>query len=403
MDVRKMSFVLAFFFLGCAENESGGSKFKTSSNDECRSRTVSGEYLVKRMSGKVELIYADDQTSAYQQAIEKSLDPVEYFEPNYQISSINKNHISTKGTDSNWGVNAIQAKKLWDENIKGEDVIVAVIDTGTDLTHPQLTKQAWKNHEEINGLPGVDDDDNGFVDDINGWNFTNGSPENYDEVGHGTHVAGTIAADHEEGSILGVAPRTKIMALDFMTQFGGSDAGAIGAIDYAIQKGAHIVNASWGSTRCSQTIQDKFVELTQAGVFVAVAAGNDGENLSFFPQYPAVYDSPSQITVGASTIHFLLAYFSNYGDPVHLVAPGKDIESTVPFELSSSGKAFMNGTSMATPHVAGAAALLLSAKPDATYAEIKSAMLTTVHPGNFDVRHNGEIRVDLALEKLLSP
>jgi subtilisin family serine protease len=387
---------------GCAEDPSEGVS-SVSENAECVSQKIDGQYIVKFKDGRMEKVLAESDQDLFENKLKEVRDQVERVERNYSIPLSDFKIETTALNSDNWGFDAVSAQAVITQGYDGAGVVVAVVDTGVDVEHPQLIHNIWVNQAEKNGVPGVDDDGNGFVDDVNGWNFGNSSSVNEDEIGHGTHVAGVIAANSNFGLVKGVAPKAKIMAVDFMSEFGGTDADAVAALDYAMKAGAKIVNASWGSARCSQAVQDKFVELKDAGVFVSVAAGNSGSDLTYRPEYPAVYNSPSQITVGASTLNFFRASFSNYGLPVHMVAPGKDILSTVPAHISSNGTATMSGTSMAAPYVAGVAALLLSYDGTLDFTKIKSAILSSLAPGRFGVRFDGELRADRALEAIKAP
>lgn len=393
---------LLLLLTACAEDAPEGVS-SVSENAECVSQKIDGQYIVKFRDGRIEKVFADNDQDLFENKLKNVRDQLVRVERNYAIPLSDFKIETTALESDNWGFDAINAQTVIGQGYDGAGVVVAVVDTGVDVEHPQLIHNIWINQLEKNGVPGVDDDGNGFVDDVSGWNFGNSTPVNEDEIGHGTHVAGVIAANSNFGLVKGVAPKAKIMAVDFMSEFGGTDADAVAALDYAMKAGAKIINASWGSARCSQAVQDKFVELRDAGVFVSVAAGNSGSDLTYRPEYPAVYNSPSQITVGASTLNFFRASFSNYGLPVHMVAPGKDIFSTVPSHISSNGTATMSGTSMAAPYVAGVAALLLSYDGTLDFTKIKTAILNSLAPGRFGVRFDGELRADQALEAIKTP
>jgi subtilisin family serine protease len=190
-------------------------------------------------------------------------------------------------------------------------------------------------------------------------------------------VAGIIAAEHSEtevtdSAVLGIAPEAQILPIKFIGTSGGTLSAAIRSMDYAKERGAKVINASWGGTGCSQILRDKIIELGRSGILFVTAAGNSGRNIDLLPEYPAAYTETLQITVGAISPFLGMTNFSNYSrNRVHLFAPGQSIISTV----SGGGYASMSGTSMAAPFVAGAAAALLSARPDMSLIELREQLL----------------------------
>ncbi|HEV2873728.1 MAG TPA: S8 family peptidase, partial [Thermoleophilaceae bacterium] len=276
------------------------------------------------------------------------------------------------------------AGDAWDTGIGG-GVAVAVIDSGVDRDHPDLAPNAWRNPGESGSgreSNGLDDDLNGRVDDWRGWDFVAGDGDPADENGHGTHVAGTIAARRGNGiGVAGMADGSRLMALRVLDAEGsGSVASVILAYAYAARAGAKVVNLSLGSSVSSRAESDA-IEALPDMLFVA-AAGNGGEDgigddNDLDPEYPCAYPLPNVLCVAASDNRDRLAPFSNFGDlAVDLAAPGVDIVSTVP----GGGYGWASGTSMATPHVSGAAALLWAASPGAPASQIKSALLAGVDP-----------------------
>ena len=276
------------------------------------------------------------------------------------------------------------AGDAWDAGIGGGGA-VAVIDSGVDLAHPDLAANAWRNPGESGAgreSNGLDDDLNGRVDDWRGWDFVAGDSDPADENGHGTHVAGTIAALRGNGvGVAGVADGSRLMALRVLNAQGtGSVAGVIQAYGYAAQAGAKVVNLSLGSSTSSRAESDAIAAHPEM-LFVA-AAGNGGDDgigddNDLYPEYPCAYPLPNVVCVAASDNRDRLATFSNYGDlSVDLAAPGVDIVSTLPGDRYG----WASGTSMATPHVSGAAALLWAASPGASAAQIKSALTVGADP-----------------------
>jgi len=310
---------------------------------------------------------------------------VEYAEPNYIV------HISQMPNDSDfsllWGLNNngqtggvpdadIDAPEAWGLLSSESAVVVAVIDSGVDYEHQDLAEPIWNNPGEIPGN-GIDDDANGYIDDVYGWNFSDNNNMPLDDHGHGTHVTGVIAATGGNGvGVIGVSKTARIMALKFLDANGsGTTADAASAIQYATDMGAKITNNSWGGSAYSQAVNDAISAANAEGILFIAAAGNEGTNNDILPFYPADYDVANIITVAASDHNDQLAIFSNYGpSSVDLAAPGVDIFSTTPDNTYSD----MSGTSMATPHVSGVIAMLMAEFPALTHIEIKQRLLNAV-------------------------
>ena len=263
----------------------------------------------------------------------------------------------------------INATRAWDFGTS-TNVVIAEIDTGVDYRHQDLAANIWTNTGEIAGN-GIDDDHDGYVDDTRGWDFANNDNDPMDDNGHGTHVAGTIGAIGNNGlGVTGVAWSAKIMPLKFLDKNGsGAISDAIEAINYARVKGAKVINASWGGGGFSSALQSAISQFQNAGGIFVAAAGNEASNNATVASYPANYSGV--ISVGASTRNDTLASFSNYGTNVQIVAPGQSILSTLP----NNSYGTLSGTSMATPHVSGAIALLWGQNPTLSAAQITSALL----------------------------
>ena len=283
----------------------------------------------------------------------------------------------------------VGATFAWDKARGRFSIVVADIDTGVDYTHRDLALNIWTNPGEagVKCANGIDDDRDGFVDDCRGWNFYAYSNDPMDDNGHGTHTSGTIGA--LTGNGLGVAGANwdvQIMPLKFMDATGtGTTAGAIEALDYAVAHGATISNNSWGGTGFDPALLDAIKRAEAAGHLFITAAGNgplingvsvgtDNDTTPFYPCNFSLYAS-NVICVAATDANDNLAGFSNYGSTtVHLGAPGDGILST----YLGQGYAFLSGTSQATPHVAGGAALLKGCKASLPSATIKDILLRTV-------------------------
>jgi subtilisin family serine protease len=274
-------------------------------------------------------------------------------------------------------VNAVPA---WDITTGTSDIVVAVIDTGVRYTHQDLVANMWVNADEIPGN-NIDDDNNGFVDDKHGINAINNSGNPMDDNDHGTHCAGTIAATaFGGGGHVGVAYNVRIMALKFLSAGGGgATSDAITCVDYAVANGADIMSNSWGGGGASQALLDSIRAANAANIIFIAAAGNDSSNNDSVDSYPANYDVENVISVAAIDRAGNLANFSNYGaTTVDLGAPGVDIYSTT--ASSDTGYDTFSGTSMATPHVSGVAALVMSRSPDISVAELRSRLLLGTTP-----------------------
>jgi thermitase len=272
----------------------------------------------------------------------------------------------------------IGAEDAWDITTGSDSVVVAVIDTGIDLNHPDLKSNLWINTVEANGRAGVDDDGNGFIDDINGVNFVEANiptSNPHDDNGHGTHCAGTIGAVSNKDGIVGVAWKVKLMPVKFLGGSGGGTLeGAIRSIDYAVKMGAHILSNSWGGGGSSQLLQEAIERAEKAGTLFVAAAGNSGMNNDTSPHYPSSYPVNNVLSVADIDNRGEVAGFSNTGKKsVSVAAPGVNIYST----YLNGGYEWLSGTSMATPHVSGLAALLLAQAPKRSYQEIKDRIMTT--------------------------
>jgi len=277
-----------------------------------------------------------------------------------------------------WALDVINAPEVWNQNITGNGIVVAVVDSGVDYTHPDLDGNIWRNADEIAGN-GIDDDRNGYIDDIRGWDFvaSDNNPMDLDPNGHGTNIAGAIAAERNNFGITGVAPNAKIMPVRVLPAFGSGSVNNIAAgIRYAADNGANVINISLGNEFVPSDVVNNAIQYANnKGSVVVIAAGNLGD---IQPAYPARNADSLGIAVGSIDVRGRMADSSNRAGsrPLdYLVAPGVEIVSTTvddDYELRS-------GTSFATPHVAGVAALVLNANPTLTPPQVEYILTTTAN------------------------
>jgi subtilisin family serine protease len=273
----------------------------------------------------------------------------------------------------------IDALKAWAKTQGSKEVVVAVLDSGVDYNHVDLRANMWTRPDNV---PEYVDNELGTLDDIHGFDVDMDLGDPMDDNGHGTHCAGVIGAEGDNGvGIAGINWHVRIMPLKFLGRGGfGTTKAAIEAINYAIDRKKHgvnirVISASWGSTSRSKALEDVIRAAGDAGILFVAAAGNNGTDNDKRPHYPSNYDLPNVISVAATDNTDNLTSFSNYGvKTVHIAAPGKDITSTwLNDEFREA-----SGTSMATPQVSGVAALIVSADPNITVAKLKERLLRSV-------------------------
>jgi subtilisin family serine protease len=400
MDLRQVLPLTLFFTVtlaACGKQKVASDTYQKPA-DECVPSVVPKHYVIRYADRSIKTVQAESLGEFFSEHVEPELDKIAYTEPEYFVQASVARAQASAPTADNWGVVRVGADALWAASVRGAGISVAVIDSGMDSTHAQLSGQVLANpgeqgtdsqgrNKESNG---ADDDGNGYTDDAYGWDFIKNQPLQGDYQLHGTHVSGIIAASHSDtvagaaNHVQGIAPAAKILPLAFLNQEGsGMMSDGVRAIYYAVSRGVRVINASWGGPVCSQSLKDAVASLSDSGTIFVAAAGNGysgkGYNVDRYTDYPASLNAPIQFTVGASSPHDLEAQFSNFGPiNVHIFAPGMGIISTVP-----GGMMALEGTSMAAPIVSGAIALLLSAEPTATAAQLRTAIYNTAfkNPG----------------------
>lgn len=320
---------------------------------------------------------------------------VDFVEPNWIYRSQQSNP-DDPGLGKLWGMQGAStspahpygsgALAAWNADaLCSSQVHVGIVDEGLMTSHPDLRANVWVNPGEGSRADRKDNDGNGLVDDIHGWDFAGNNASVFDGTvdDHGTHVAGTVAAQANNATgVFGVCPSARLISAKFLGSNGGTTAGAVQAINYLTElklaKKIRLVatNNSWGGGGYSQALYDAIQTAGRANILFVAAAGNSGSGNDTTPSYPASYALPNLIAVAAIGPSGQLAGFSNYGpNSVHIAAPGVDILSSVPTSKRAGGYAYMSGTSMAAPHVTGAAALYASLNPCASAAQIREALL----------------------------
>ena len=369
-----------------------------------RPRGRSLEPLQEQDRGALYRVELDGSLSVEEAVERMSDDPrVEYAEPNYLLypsktpnDSLFINQWSLMNPGGVFGTGKpgadISATRAWDLTTGSNDMVVAVIDTGVDLSHPDLAPNAWVNSRE-NPNNGVDDDGNSYVDDRNGWNFVSNRPVTYEDPNadwHGTHVTGALGAAGNNGiGVTGVAWSVKVMSLKFIGASTGNTGDAVKAINYVMDQkkrgvNVRVINSSWGGTTGSSSLKSAISAAGNAGILFVCAAGNggddhSGDDLADAQYYPAAWSAEISSIIAVAAVDYTDSYagFSNYGyNTVQVGAPGVNTYSTAPDGQYGYGA----GTSMATPHVSGVAALLFSREPGLSPSQARQRIISTADP-----------------------
>jgi len=294
---------------------------------------------------------------------------IRFCEPNYlyQTTQLPNDPLFS----SDYALQKVSAPEAWGITTGSSSVVVAVLDTGIDYSHPDLNNNMWINDSFD---PEKQQPTGGFHEALHGANFVASANDIMDDNGHGTHVSGIIGAVGNNGTgSVGMSWEVSLMGLKFLNHNGGGTLfNAVRGIDFAVERGAHIINASWGGPAQSTVLRDAIKRAGEAGVLFVAAAGNSGKDFTEAPFYPAAYNLNNIISVASTDASDRLSPFSGYSKSrVHIAAPGSMIMSTLP----GGEYGELSGTSMAAPMVAGAAALLMAEYPEETFAQIRNRIL----------------------------
>ncbi len=363
--------LLSLQMLSCSKKADASSVHEVL--NPCQYTKLEHQFIAHWKNGKKSLVY-DENIKIF---LQQNKSDLELLEPNYLLQSstlvLTDTQINPYSLDplrlSPHDI--IHTQNAWDQGILGQRITVAVIDTGIDFTHPQLNPHLAVNEIENRfGLNQIDDDGNGYIDDINGWNFVTDSAEQHDEVGHGTAMAGIITGPSENRTSLSMAPEAKILSVDFMDQEGGTEFHAHEAMAYALSRKVNIINNSW-SISCSELLKNDFINWSKENVIFVNASGNTPINVYQKGIIPSSLNLPNNLNVGSLNEQGHISTFSGFGESVKIFAPGEQIPTIFPDSgMSSSSPA--SGTSVSTAIVSGAAALVWSAFPEATAIQIIS-------------------------------
>lgn len=372
-------------------------KYKDSTKETTIKENVKKKVKLKKINTKkkfkkfkIDLLEIDENDDIIKTIEELKKDPnVEFVQPNYKLDVAtapsdpmfdnqwglqNGNDKEVEGQLGRLGVD-INAINAWNLTQGSSNVTVGLLDTGVDINHEDLSSNIYVNAGEIPDN-GIDDDGNGYIDDVNGWDFANDDENVYDDVAldtHGTHVAGILAASNNSTGIVGTAPNIKIMPLKFINGNWGYTCDAIAAIEYAMKMSIKIVNCSFGGTDDNYALKDTMLN---SGILFVCAAGNRGSDVASYPVYPACFDIPNVLSVASIDSKGVLSQYSSYGNKIHVAAPGVNILSTTP----NNTYEYFTGTSAAVPFVTGIAALLKSYLPDLNITEISQRIKNNTVP-----------------------
>ena len=385
---RGLAVLFCLLSISCAQSKTTDTVFRESADDgnnnegkadpACVAPTqnrIQNRFLVQWESGEFTVERAENVQSFLKNFLEPHLLNIKHAEYDKVITLDDQpvTEASEALPSENWGQLITQLSAAHSQNIRGEGVTVAIVDTAVDYSHPDLKTQT-----------------------VPGWDYVTNKVQNPSPHSHATHIAGIISG-RDGGRVKGIAPSAKVMGVSFMDSSGSGSLGdAILAMNFAADHGVRIINNSWGGKYCSEAMRQAMIQLASRDVLLVVAAGNDGVDVDRIPTFPTSFNLLTQLNVAASTVSDVLATFSNTSwKTVQMAAPGENVFSSVP-----GGYAYMSGTSMAAPFVSGAAALLKGLKPNATAAQIKTALINSIDRGPFRVSSEGRLNISKAIEEI---
>lgn len=390
------SLILLLIMVSLAACSGGSDKLRQPANVACNDQQVENQFIAHWHGKPPSLVHEEN----IQDFIKRNHDELDFVEPNYMIRINPK----PKGTEVNFTLSSsdildrIGAGLAWEHGHLGQDILVAVVDSGVDIDNPYLSRNIYVNEKEIPGN-GIDDDGNGFVDDVHGWNFTNNSPNIVDEIGHGTSVAGIISGRGVSGETLAIAPRAKILPVDIISGYYGTEYDAKRGVDYAVQMNARVVNNSWSIT-CSKYLADAFRNYEDRNVIFVNSAGNVHQDVFERRLMLASLMFPNFLNVGSTSLYGNLSNFSGFGRSVNIWAPGEQIPvltRSAMFDSTSEA----SGTSISAAVVSGSVAVIWSAYPNSSASSIVAKVIRNSH--RVENRNVIAIEKALGIERPLPP
>ncbi len=362
--IAGLMFVL--FLSACAEKSD---KYNESGRQACQNSKVKNEFIAHWYNAQPTLIISED----VQAFINSNQDKLKFIEPNYSLKLQNQlKTVRFNKTLSAYKIlNEIGVLDAWRAGYQGDNIVIAVIDSGVDPENSKLRSNFYVNRAD-NDQNNIDDDNNGFIDDGSGWNFTNNSSKNIDEIGHGTSIAGIISGRDMSGESLGIAPAAKILPLDIMSGANGNEFDAKRAVDYAVQMKANIINNSWTIT-CSYYLASTFKQYENDNIIFVNSAGNVPLDVYDNRVMLASLDLANFLNVGSTNLYGKLSSFSGYGRTINIWSPGEQVP-VLTLNRAENVITKASGTSVSAAIVSGAAALVWSAHPNESAVQIVSRL-----------------------------
>ena len=353
---------LVFVLAACGAKSD---KYREDAKEFCQNNKIDNQFIAHWYNMQPTLVMTDDVN----EFIKKHSNDINFIEPNYALRLPNQaKMIRFDNTLSAYKIlNEIGALSAWRQGYQGQNILIAVIDSGIDIENPKIRDNIYHNPVDV-GPNQVDEDGNGFVDDINGWNFTHNNGYIVDEIGHGTSIAGIISGDNMSGESLGVAPRAQLLPIDIMSGEKGNEFDAKNAVDYAISMKANIINNSW-TISCSYYLASTFQQYERENVIFVNSAGNVAIDVNVNKVMLASLALSNFLNVGSTNLFGQLSGFSGYGKTINIWAPGEQVP-VLSINDDDGVHTKASGTSVSAGIVSGAAALVWSAHPNESAVQI---------------------------------